>query len=86
MSALEMFDWIMRAFVMGLVGMLWNRVNKSVTKEEMKEYVFLHTSPMLEAIKENTEALKAMTGAFHNVDKKLDKIEVELEYVKKNDD
>jgi hypothetical protein len=86
MDGLEIIDWITRAFIVGLVGMLWSKANNSVTKDEMKEYVKMHTDPMLVAIKENTEALKAMTSAFHNVDKKLDKIEVELEYVKKTDD
>lgn len=66
--------------------MFWHKVNNGVSKDEMKEYVKLSTDPMLVAIKENTEALKAMTAMFHNVDKKLDKIEVELDYVKKNDD
>lgn len=86
MESLEVLDWLSRAFIVGLVGMFWHKVNNSVSKDEMKEYVQLSTNPMLEAIKENTEALKAMTSMFHSVDKKLDKIEVELEYVKKNDD
>lgn len=81
--------WITRAFIVGLVAMFWRqqqKLDKAVTREDMEKYVDLRIQPLVEAVAENTEAVKAMTGALHSVDKKLTEIEVELKYVKKNDD
>lgn len=85
----NILEWITRAFIVGLVAMFWRQQSKiedAVTKDDMEKYVNLRIQPLVEAVADNTEAMKAMTGALHSVDKKLTKIEVELKHVQKNDD
>lgn len=82
----DFLDWVSKALIGILTALYIYQVKKMdtfVTSNEMKEYVNLKTEPLIEALRENTDAIKAMTHAFHSVDKKLDRIEVELEYVKK---
>lgn len=89
MDDLNVIEWITRAFIVGLVAMFWRQQQKldnAVTQADMEKYVDLRIQPLVEAVAENTEAMKAMTGALHSVDKELTEIKVELKHVQKNDD